>query len=282
VQPSVLARRIAKKVTPALGGLVVTTRMQPSLEVMTTYLSLLAGKGSGSGWDSGETLAAARILSRIERPVVVDCGANLGNWTEGVRAHLGHARGHWLLVEPMTEYAEKLRVLDNVGVEQVAVGESPAIMTLHVPDRPSGWMSLHPRGDSFARNERFLTRDVTVVPLDDLLEVSGMTHVDFLKLDLEGHELFALKGARKYLEQGRISALSFEFGSANVNSRTFFRDMWELLGPLGYELYRIVPGGRTVKIVHYDETLEFFRGATNYIARLISPRPAGADAIITT
>jgi hypothetical protein len=58
--------------------------------------------------------------------------------------------------------------------------------------------------------------------------------------------------------------------------------MWELLGPLGYDLYRIVPGGRTVKIVHYDETLEFFRGATNYIARLISPRPAGADAIITT
>jgi FkbM family methyltransferase len=281
VQPSVLARRVAKKVTPALGGFVVAARMRPGLEVLTTYLSLLTGKGSGSGWDSGETLAAARMLRRIERPVVVDCGANLGTWTEGVRSHLGHARGSWLLVEPMTEYAEKLRVLHNVGVKQVAVGEAPAVMTLHVPDRPSGWMSLHPRGDSFARNEKFITRDVAVVPLDDLLEASGVRHVDFLKLDLEGHELFALKGARKYLEQGRISALSFEFGSANVNSRTFFRDMWEFLGPFGYDLYRIVPGGKIVKIVHYDETLEFFRGATNYVATLISPRPAGADDMIT-
>jgi FkbM family methyltransferase len=281
VQPNTITRRVAKKVTPALGSLVAAAQMQPGLEALTTYLSLLAGKGSGSGWDSGETLAAARLLDRIERPVVVDCGANLGAWTEGVRSHLGHARGRWLLVEPMAEYAEKLRVLHNVGVQQVAVGEVPAIMTMHIPDRPSGWMSLHPRGDSFARNERFITRDVPVVPLDDLLEADGMRHVDFLKLDLEGHELFALKGAQKYLELGRISALSFEFGSANVNSRTFFRDIWEFLRPLGYDLYRIVPGGRIVSVASYDENLEFFRGATNYIATLTSPQRTDTDDMIT-
>ena len=89
---------------------------------------------------------------------------------------------------------------------------------------------------------------------------------DFLKMDLEGHELFALRGAGDYLAPGKIAALAFEFGSANVNSRTFFRDFWELLTPLGYTLYRMVPGGRTLKISHYDETLEFFRGATNYLA----------------
>jgi hypothetical protein len=30
----------------------------------------------------------------------------------------------------------------------------------------------------------------------------------------------------------------------------------------------MVPGGRTLKISQYDETLEFFRGATNYLAVL--------------
>ena len=164
--------------------------------------------------------------------------------------------------------AQKLRQLSNVSVVEAAVGEAAATMQLYVPNRPSGWMSLHPRGDSFARNDHFTTRDVRVLKLDDLLRDKEVDHVDFLKMDLEGHEFFAMRGARSYLEQGRISALSFEFGSANVNSRTFFRDLWGMLDPLGYQVHRIVPGGRTIRILRYDETLEFFRGATNYVASL--------------
>jgi hypothetical protein len=139
-------------------------------------------------------------------------------------------------------------------------------MPLHIPARPSGWMSLHPRGDSFAQDDHFSVRDVPVRRLDDMLHEHGVEHVDFLKMDLEGHELFALRGARGYLAQRRVSALSFEFGSANVNSRTFFRDLWEFLRPLGYDVHRIIPGGRAVRVDRYDETLEFFRGATNYVA----------------
>ncbi|HUK73655.1 MAG TPA: FkbM family methyltransferase, partial [Streptosporangiaceae bacterium] len=158
--------------------------------------------------------------------------------------------------------------LANVSVVAAAIGSSTATMPLYVPNRQSGWMSLHPRRDSFARNEDFTSRDVEVIKLDDLLKEKKLEHVDFLKMDLEGHELFALRGAGAFLEKGRISALSFEFGSANINSRTFFRDFWDLLVPLGYSIARIAPRGRIIRIRGYDETLEFFRGATNYIATL--------------
>jgi FkbM family methyltransferase len=262
------ARQIAKSVTPAISGFVNTMRFSPHLDLMATYLSMLNGKGSGSGWDAGETALAAQVLRTHEQPVVVDCGANLGAWTKGVRSGLGHQRGRWLLVEPMAEYAEVLRRMSNVMVIQAAVGEAEAAMQLYVPDRPSGWMSLHPRGDSFAHDENFSSRSVQVVKLDDLLQHKEVDHVDFLKMDLEGHELFALRGAQSYLEQRRVAALSFEFGSANVNSRTFFRDIWEYLRSFDYNIYRIIPGGRTIQVLHYDETLEFFRGATNYFARL--------------
>jgi hypothetical protein len=53
-----------------------------------------------------------------------------------------------------------------------------------------------------------------------------------------------------------------------VNSRTFFRDFWELLIPLGFEIRRICPGGRTIGVKSYYEDLEMFRGVTNYIATL--------------
>jgi FkbM family methyltransferase len=261
-----MARRVVKKVTPAVGSFAAAARVSAGLDLAATYLSMLNGKGSGSGWDTGETLAVARILRPCKRPVVVDCGANLGAWTEGVRAALGHGEGRWFLIEPMAEYAQRLRGLRNVRVLETAVGEEPATMTMYVPGRTSGWMSLHPRGDSFARQEDYETRSVPVARLDDLLRDNGVDHVDFLKMDLEGHELFALRGAQGYLAERRILALSFEFGSANVNSRTFFRDVWEFLLPLGYQVHRIVPGGRTLRVRDYDETLEFFRGATNYIA----------------
>lgn len=35
--------------------------------------------------------------------------------------------------------------------------------------------------------------------------------------------------------------------------------------PCGYQLVRIAPGGRLVKVPAYYESLEYFRGATNYL-----------------
>jgi hypothetical protein len=62
--------------------------------------------------------------------------------------------------------------------------------------------------------------------------------------------------------------MSFEFGGGNINSRTYFRDYWDLLTRHGYEIYRILPGGRRLQIVRYDEDMEYFRGVSNYVAVL--------------
>jgi hypothetical protein len=89
-----------------------------------------------------------------------------------------------------------------------------------------------------------------------------------MKMDIEGHELFALRGAQRALTSRKIGALSFEFGCGNINSRTFFRDFWNLLNGSGFDIWRIAPGGREVRIIEYYEDLEYFRGATNYVAAL--------------
>ena len=85
-------------------------------------------------------------------------------------------------------------------------------------------------------------------------------------METEGHELRILKGARKLLQTGRIRALTFQFGAANVNSRTYFRDFWDLLTDYGYAIWRIMPGGTRVEIKRYCDDLELFRGASNYLA----------------
>lgn len=47
-------------------------------------MSLLQGKGAGSGWDmSGELRAAAGCIKRSD-PVLLDVGANYGKWAQGM------------------------------------------------------------------------------------------------------------------------------------------------------------------------------------------------------
>jgi FkbM family methyltransferase len=261
---------MAKKVTPVLGRVANGVGATRGLEMMASYLNILVGKGCGTGWDKGEETAAANVLlsRKINEPVVIDCGGNRGDWTREVRARLGSDRGRWIIIEPADECVKMCKALPNVEVVEAAAGESPATLKLFTNEAASGWASLHERGDSFTQGAEFTAREVPVVTIDSVIDEKGLDHVDFMKMDIEGHELFALKGTTKALTARKIKALSFEFGSGNVNSRTYFRDFWNFLTPLGFELRRITPGGSTVPVKEYYEDLEAFRGVTNYIAIL--------------
>lgn len=62
-----------------------------------------------------------------------------------------------------------------------------------------------------------------------------------LKIDTEGNELAVLHGAQNALKNGKIEMVHFEFNEMNVISRVFFRDFWNLLHPLGFQFYRLLP-----------------------------------------
>jgi len=255
---------LGKKVAPLLARTVAKPRPTNLVEMLDAYLNCVIGKGAGTGWDQGEEIAAARVIGRRD-PVVLDLGANRGEWTMALREMVGGG-GRWILVDAAAECCRLLRTLPQVEVIEAAVGESPGRATFYTPGDASGIASLHARQDSVARGWSFEERDVVVTTIDEMLETRGLDHVDLIKMDLEGHELFALRGAARSLAARRIRAIAFEFGASNVNSRTFFRDFWVLLTGYGFDLHRIYPGGATVRVSEYYEDLEYFRGVTNYLA----------------
>lgn len=256
--------QLGKIVTPYLGRLAARRHLASFIDLTSAYLNFLLGKGAGTGWDKGEELAASKFISNPE-PVILDLGANCGEWTEGVRRLIGE-RGRWILIEPASKCCERLRKLRSVEVLQVAVGEKAGTAQLYSPKDGSVLASLYFRQDTFIRGQTMESYEVSVATIDEILNERQIKIVDFAKMDLEGHELFALRGAEQSLRTHRIRVLSFEFGSSNVNSRTYFRDFWNLLTKYNYRIERICPGGKTMPVTEYYEDLEYFLGATNYIA----------------
>jgi len=149
-----------------------------------------------------------------------------------------------------------------------AVSSKTTQVELYSDSPTSGLASLHQRQESNFKNNKFTSFVVDTITIDEIVSEYNLEYIDFIKIDIEGHELEALKGAGKSLASGIIKALTFEFGSGNLNSRTFFRNFWDLLNPLGYKIYRILPSSQMMPIKEYYEDCEYFRGVSNYLAVL--------------
>jgi hypothetical protein len=104
---------------------------------------------------------------------------------------------------------------------------------------------------------------VEVETLDRMATCLGITRIDLLKVDVEGHEHAVLDGARQLLDHGAVAVVQFEFGARNLASRTYLRDFVTLLGER-YELFRVRPRG--LARLDYHTGAEMFLEETNYAA----------------
>lgn len=264
-----LTNRFAKKVAPTLSRLLCSDQCLRLARMADAYLNFLLGKGAGTGWDMAHEITAARSKIHRDDPIIFDIGANVGEWAEQAVQVISPRLIY--MFEPSPECRARITTaaIPSSKLIPFAVGEVAGRAVLHSSSVVDGSASLHVRDDSYFADRTYSGLEIEVVTLDQVIASENVDFIDFLKMDIEGHELFALKGARDALSKRQIGALSFEFGSGNINSRTYFRDFWKLLRDAGFKLWRITPGGKLVPIDSYYEDLEYFRGVSNYIAELV-------------
>ncbi len=144
------------------------------------------------------------------------------------------------------------------------IGEKATTLDLYYDFSGSGLASLSQRNLSHMNIDFNLKETISIVTLDEWLIDNKILEKVVIKMDIEGHEFFALKGASEALKT-KIQLIQFEFGGANIDSKTYFIDLWNLLN-LDYDIFKLTSNGlRLVK--NYSENCEFFLNTTYYAKR---------------
>jgi FkbM family methyltransferase len=178
--------------------------------------------------DRAERQLLRRILSVGD--IVVDAGANIGIYSQFLSRCVGET-GAVHSFEPAPENFKRLlaatRRFRNVHVSQAAVGERSGHSELYL----SGTLNVDHR--TYPSNEaaRRVVR-IEILALDDYFKPGH--RVDLIKMDIQGYELHALRGAKRVLQENADISLLLEF--------------W--------------PSGLYQAGVHWEEFVEMLKGAS--------------------
>jgi FkbM family methyltransferase len=245
-------------------------KWQHYFSLLQSFAVTAMNYGNGSRIDdSGEKKAIEFVATKllIEKPIIFDVGANVGKYAKSILDVLnGNAIIHCF--EPSLATSEKLQKnlqpYGNVFVHRLALSNSPGEAILYGRQSNSEVASLV----QTATSEKYGTRTeehVTLTTIDDFCRVKNISGIYFLKIDVEGNELKVLQGAEEMLAAKNIQFIQFEFGMFNIDSRTYFRDLWALLHG-NYRIFRVVKDG-LYEIKQYSPMLEIFY-TSNFIAEL--------------
>lgn len=244
--------------------------LQGTLGYISFVCQYFQGIGSGTSvGDSGEEIVFRRLLrNNPDSLCVFDVGANKGQFLELTQLSIGSREIVIHCFEPSkVAFSELSRVANNdirVTLNNRALGRVKGEAHLFYDEDASGLASLSKRNLDHIGVEFGQSEIVNVDTLDSYCQSTGITHIDLLKIDVEGHELDVLIGAESMFVRGSIDMVQFEFGGANIDTRTFFRDFYLYFKRFNMDVYRITPSGFFVPIVSYSEQHEQFR-TTNFL-----------------
>ena len=261
----ILCTRLFKQCVNFLGYVASKILTQGTIASLEKLCALVQGKGWGTGTIKVEVAACLKLLGSSPK-TFVDIGANVGSYTAEVLRRAPHAR--CLLIEPSktntAKLSKKFQDQDQIIIRQYALSSESGDRTLYSDVEGSGLASLTKRDLTHRYIEMEICETVRVIRFDELLKTIPFLDqlIDYIKIDVEGHELEVLTSFGDDL--ARVRLVQFEFGGCNIDTRTFMRDFWNFFQKNGFTIYRITPSGPQ-QIFHYSEALEYFV-TTNFIA----------------
>ena len=182
-----------------------------------------------------------QVLASFRRPdsVFLDIGANLGVFS--LRLAPMMRQGHVYAFEPNPKIHElfarsvHLNGLKHwIDIFEAGASDRELEMVLSVPDGHAGGAtvteaSLESAAHSAAAGER-----IRVSTIDKMLE--NLDQFDIAKIDVEGHELHALRGMSRLLAHSPEAVILFEKLGQNTGIESDLRDLFDQFGMVIYRI----------------------------------------------
>jgi FkbM family methyltransferase len=230
-------------------------------QLLYTAARRIVSRHDGDNDVNMETNGEHALLRRAlpEAKVAFDVGANVGDWAAAALAINPALELHAFEPSPTTFATLAARGLPaSVRLVNAGLGAEDQELSLHVVADGHGNNSLYERrGVDLAaqRQER-----VRLLPLDRYCAEQSVERIDYLKIDVEGHEVSVLRGARELLRDGRIGLITFEYGGTYIDARSLLRDVWELVEATNpaYAFFKLHHDGPR-RVERYRQTYETFQ-----------------------
>tara|TARA_B100000674_G_C37948012_1_gene965863 strand:- start:635 stop:1498 length:864 start_codon:yes stop_codon:yes gene_type:complete len=228
--------------------------------------------------ENGETLVQRSAISFNEKKrfIVIDCGANKGEWTHLLYDEFVSNTNHeqYLTIysfEPSSYTYDKLltntRNFNNSSnVETFSINKAlsnyEGHAKLNIVHPGAGVNSLVETQDNLVSD----IEKVELTTLDIFTKKENIEYIDLLKIDAEGHDPVVIKGANELISLQKIGIIQFEYNWRWIYGNHLLYDIFKSLTKYDYCIGKVTPSGIQFYKEYNVELENFTEG--NYIACL--------------
>ena len=163
-----------------------------------------------------ETIAWIDFCSK-ENGTLFDIGANIGAYSI-YAAHINNNLNVFSFEPVLNNYStlvknKTLNKLDNLTTFQMALSSTSKLETLYISDERVGnsgaqiGAPINERGENFVPSSK---ETLFCLSLDVMVEEFGFTIPNFIKIDVDGHEIDILQGGLKTLGEPELKSILIE------------------------------------------------------------------------
>jgi FkbM family methyltransferase len=178
--------------------------------------------------------------------VFVDVGANMGDFSLLASQAVGKS-GRIYAIEPSSRDFDRL--VENVRINslqdvivprKLALLDRSGVVKLSIACEERSYINTVGGEFAFKGVEKINTEEVVAQTIDEFVENEDIDKIDVLKIDIEGGEFRALKGAKNTIGKHRPSIMLGLNREALKSCGATVKELQEVLDGFNYRIYRIV------------------------------------------
>ncbi len=177
-----------------------------------------------------------------ENAIFFDVGANIGYYAIPIAKKLATQNVTVHTFEPVNDNYNSLQKaiiqnnITNIVTHKIALGDSMG--SAEIIKTEGGNSGNAVLSHENMENTNITRETIKITTLDDYALKNNITRCDIIKIDIEGAEIFFIKGAVNFIKQHR-PIIYGEFNSYFLRKfESSFLAIWEILEPLGYKVFQ--------------------------------------------